>query len=175
MRPHPVCALVGIVLSCSLAAAEPDFEDFLALIDTSLIESGAGGFPGERIEIHRIADSGWEIQIIAAWDGTHWRLLALRLHHPERIEAADERWLTRYELLLATLRAEDLEALEEPELFEVPAPAFLPAWPEELRARQFSIGSFWYQARWFNDGGLDEDARWALRSFELVARPPVRQ
>lgn len=175
MRMRPACALFGIVLSCSLAAAEPDFADFFALIDASLAESGAGGYPGERIDVYRRAESGWEIQIIAAWDGAGWRLLALRLHHPDRIEAADERWLERYELLLASLEVEDLEALEEPELFEVPAPAFLPAWPEELRARQFSIGSFWYQARWFNAGGLDEEARWALRSFELVAHPRARQ
>jgi hypothetical protein len=47
--------------------------------------------------------------------------------------------------------------------------------PEELRSRQFDIDQFWYQAHWINVGGFDEDAQWALRSFELVAKPPTDQ
>lgn len=168
-------ALACLLLAAGLAAAEPDFEDFLRLIQTSLATTGPGGHPGERVEVYRYADSGWEIHIIAGWDGQTWRLLALRLHHPERITAPDERWLARYEALLAALTPERLGALEEPELFEVPPPGFLPALPDELRGREFSIGSFWYQARWRNDGGFDEDALWALRSFELVAEPALAQ
>ena len=168
-------ALACLLLAANLAAAEPDFENFLSLIQSALAATGPGGHPGERVEVYRYADSGWQIHIIAAWDGERWRLLALRLHHPERIDKPDQRWLAQYEVLLARLKPEHLHALEEPELFEVPPPGFLPALPDELRGRQFEIGSFWYQARWRNEGGLDEDARWALRSFELVARPELAQ
>lgn len=162
-------ALLLLLASVGTDAVEPDFEHFLDLIRTTLAEAGSGGFGGERLEVYRFADSGWEIRIIAAWDGEDWRLLALRFHHPERIDAPDQRWLERYQHLLAVLEPQDLASLEEPELFEVPRPAFGPAWPGELRTREFNIGSFWYQARWFNDGGFDEQATWVLRSFELVA------
>lgn len=165
----------AVLLSTRLAAQEPDFDEFIALIDAALAQAGSATHPGERTELVRYAKDGWEILISAAWDGAEWRLLALRLHHPERIDAPDQRWSDRYRALLAALAPEQVRDIEPPELFEVPPPGFLPAFPEELRGRQFDIGQFWYQARWFNDGGFDQDARWALRSFELVARPPQPQ
>ncbi|MEE4638133.1 MAG: hypothetical protein V2J42_05290 [Wenzhouxiangella sp.] len=160
------------MLSASLGAQEPDFDEFIMLIDSALEQTGQASHAGERTELVRYAADGWEILISAAWDGSQWRLLALRLHHPERIDAPDQRWAEHYQALLEALDPEQIQEIEPPELFEVPPPTFLPALPEELRARQFDIDHFWYQASWFNDGGFNEDARWALRSFELVARPP---
>lgn len=168
-------ALLGLTLAAASAAAEPDFDALLDQIDNSLEQAGPGGQPGERIELDRFSPDGWEIRISAAWDGQAWRVLALRLHHPERVETPNREWLERYRNLLETLQPEDIEGLEIPELFEVPAPAFLPVWPDEIRTRQFLFGDFWYQASWFNQGGPDEYASWSLRSFELVARPAGSQ
>lgn len=171
MRPGLLFAMV-MLLSARLGAQEPDFETFLVVIDAALAQTGSAAHAGERTELVRYAEDGWEILISAAWDGAEWRLLALRLHHPERIDSPDQRWAERYRALLAALAPEQIRDIEPPALFEVPPPSFLPAFPEELRSRQFDIGQFWYQASWFNDGGFNEDASWALRSFELVARPP---
>jgi hypothetical protein len=164
--------VASIMLSAGLSAQEPDFDEFIVLIDSALEQTGQASHAGERTELVRYAEGGWEILISAAWDGAQWRLLALRLHHPERIDAPDQRWAERYQALLQELAPEQIRDIEPPDLFEVPPPGFLPALPEELRARQFDIDRFWYQASWFNDGGFNEDARWVLRSFELVARPP---
>jgi hypothetical protein len=164
--------LLGLWLAASASAiAAPDFDALLDQIDRSLVEAGRGGTPGERIELDRFSADGWELRLSAAWDGTVWRLLALRLNHPEWTRGPDRRWLERYRQLLSSLHADDLEHLETPDLFEVPPPDFLPAWPGELRVRQFEIESFWYQASWINEGGPDDYARWSLRSFELVAQP----
>ena len=65
-----------------------------------------------------------------------------------------------------------LGELPYPELFDVPPPAYLPALPGEFRTRQFVFEGFWYQASWTNAGGVDEFARWELRSLELVVMPP---
>lgn len=165
--------LLGLWLAAAAgAASEPDFDALEAQIDAALSAAGVGGQPGERIELDRLGHDGWEIRISAAWDGESWRLLALRLHHPERVETPDRSWLERYQALLLGLQPDLLERLERPELFEVPPPAFLPVLPEELRTRQFEFEGYWYQASWFNRGGPDEYARWSLRSFELVALAP---
>lgn len=164
--------LLGLWLAGSVSATmNPDFDALEAQVDRALQSAGVGGQPGERIELDRFDADGWEIRISAAWDGQSWRLLALRLHHPERIETADRSWLERYRALLLALNAELLSRLERPELFEVPPPGFLPVLPEELRSRQFEFHGYWYQASWINTGGADEYASWALRSFELVAAP----
>jgi len=173
MRIAP--ALLGLTLAAAGAVAEPDFDALLDQIDNSLKQAGLGGQPGERIELDRFSPDGWEIRTSAAWDGQAWRVLALRLHHPERVETPNPDWLARYRNLLETLQPEDVEGLEMPELFEVPVPALLPVLPQEIRTRQFMFRDFWYQASWFNEGGPDEYARWSLRSFELVARPASGQ
>lgn len=169
MRLAP--ALLVLLLAAAGAAAEPDFDALLDQVERSLVQAGTGGQPGERIELDRSGPDGWEIRISAGWDGQAWRVLALRLHHPERIETPSPAWLERYRDLLAVLRPEHIAGLDKPELFEVPPPEFTPIMPEEIRTRQFLYGDFWYQASWFNEGGPDDYARWSLRSFELVARP----
>lgn len=160
---------------CAGAESAPDFDALDAQIDSALAAVGRGGQAGERVELDRIDPSGWEILISAAWDGESWRLLALRLLHPERALTPDHSWLDRYQTLMAGLEADMLNLLERPQLFEVPPPAFLPVLPEELRTRQFEFEGFWYRASWLNGGGPDEFASWALRSFELVADPRTLQ
>lgn len=164
--------LLVLMATGAQAATEPDFDALGAQIDSALQGAGSGGQTGERIELDRFAPDGWEIRISAAWDGSSWRVLALRLHHPERIEHAPANWLARYRALLVELPTVDFDELVAPELFDVPPPAYLPALPGELRTRQFEFESFWYQASWTNAGGVDEFARWELRSLELVAVPP---
>ncbi|MFP4209033.1 MAG: hypothetical protein ACLFSC_10270 [Wenzhouxiangella sp.] len=168
-------ASAALLISVQLNAQAADFDHFIDLIDTALAGAGSASHAGERTELVRFAEDGWEILISAAWDGSQWRLLALRLHHPEQIDAPDRRWSEQYQALLAELEADRIGHIEPPELFEVPPPDFLPVLPEELRARQFDLGQFWYLARWVNTGGFDQDARWALRSYELVARAPEPQ
>lgn len=173
MRITP--ALLGLSLAAAGAAASPDFDALLGQIDHSLRQAGIGGQPGERIELDRFSPDGWEIRISAAWDGQAWRVLALRLHHPERVDTPSLKWLERYQALLNAVTVADIQGLQGPELFEIPAPSFLPVWPGEVRTRQFMFGEFWYQASWSNEGGPDEFATWRLRSFELVAAPKQRE
>jgi hypothetical protein len=168
-------AMLFVGFSLSLSASEPDFEDFLALTRTALEETGEASYLGERTELIRFAPAGWEVLISAAWDGAQWRMLALRVSHPERTQTDPGGWAERYRALWAELDPDRIADIHPPELFEVPPPGFLPALPEELRSRQFDIDQFWYQAHWINLGGFNEDAQWALRSFEMVAKPPVDQ
>lgn len=170
-------ALASAALSISLLASaqDPDFEAFLELTTSALDQAGSASVQGEITELVRYTDDGWQLLMSAAWSGEQWRLLALRIHHPDRVEAPDQRWAEQYETLLRELEPEHISEIEPPALFEVPPPAFLPALPDEFRSRQFDIGLFWYQARWFNTGGFDQDAEWSLRSYELVARPPADQ
>ncbi|TVR96525.1 MAG: hypothetical protein EA418_05305 [Wenzhouxiangellaceae bacterium] len=161
------------LLACVLAvrAGEPDFEEFTALIEATLRDTGPGIHIGDRSELYRYSADGWELQLMAVWSETGWHLLALRLHHPQRIAEDDGEFHARYRRLLAGIDRDRVADLKLPELFEVPPPDYLPALPGELRGRRFSLGGFWYQARWINDGGVDENASWALRSFEVVAVP----
>jgi hypothetical protein len=167
--------IAALLISLKAGAQDPDFDAFLDLTTSALEQAGNASIPGEKTELVRYTDDGWQLLISAAWGGEHWRLLALRIHHPDRIEAPDQRWAQQYQTLLRELEPEQIADIEPPELFEVPPPDFLPALPEELRSRQFDIGQFWYQARWINSGGFDHDAEWSLRSYELVARPPSDQ
>ncbi|MGY6555558.1 MAG: hypothetical protein ACXIUM_13665 [Wenzhouxiangella sp.] len=163
-------ALLGWCLAITAAAGStPDFDQLDNQVRDALQAAGIGGQPGERIELDRFAADGWEIRISAAWDGQSWRLLALRLHHPDRVDLPDRSWLERYQDLLVGLNIDHLDRLHTPQLFEVPPPAFRPVLPEETRARQFVFEGFWYRASWRNVGGPDEFARWRLNSFELVA------
>ncbi len=172
---HLAAALVSIFLTLSALAETPEFEEFLALTQSALDETGKASFPGERTELIRFAPGGWEVLISAAWDGEKWRMLALRVYHPERTRTEIRAWTERYQALWTKLDPDRISDINPPELFEVPPPSFLPALPEELRSRQFNIDQFWYQARWINVGGFDQDAQWALHSFELVAKPPADQ
>lgn len=172
MRLLASLALLGWCLAITAAAeTTPDFDQIETQVFSALQAAGVGGQPGERIELDRFSPDGWEIRISAAWDGESWRPLALRLHHPERVDLPDPSWLERYNSLLAGLEPDHLAGLQAPQLFEVPPPAFLPMLPEETRSRQFVFDGFWYRASWRNVGGPDEFARWRLRSFELVADP----
>jgi len=163
----------ALLLSLHATAQDPDFDAFLGLIESALGQTGEASFAGEKTELVRYTEDGWELLMTAAWDGQQWRLLALRLHHPDRIDAPDQRWANQYQALLHELEPQQIEQIEPPALFEVPPPGFMPAFPEEFRSRQFNIGLYWYQARWINTGGFDQDAEWSLRSYELVARPPT--
>ncbi len=164
-------ALLGLFWAAAGVAAEPDFQALSAQIDRSLAAAGRGGLPGERLELDQTTSGGWSLRISAAWDGDAWRLLALRLHHPERVDTPDPNWLQRYQTLLAALSPNLIQGLGQAELFTFPAPSFLPVWPGEVRTRQFILEQFWYQSSWFNQGGPDEFASWQLRSFEMVAAP----
>jgi hypothetical protein len=165
---YALCSAMAVARE---ADEDPDFEDFMLQMQHALDSAGAGNYPGDRSELYRYAESGWEMQMMMVWDGEGWLMLALRLHHPERIDSVEGQWQQRYERLLAELDREMIETLDLPELFDVPAPGWNPALPGELRSRRFTYQGFWYEARWINVGGLDEGAEWALRSYELVAIP----
>jgi hypothetical protein len=148
---------------------DPDFEAFMILIEQTLDSTGSGSYPGDRSELYRYTDDGWQIQMMTVWDGDYWLVLALRLYHPERIEDVEGQWLAHYQRLLAGMEREQVPELSMPELFDVPVPSWLPALPGEHRSRRFSFQGFWYEARWINKSTMVDDPRWALRSYELVA------
>ncbi len=148
---------------------DPDFEAFMILIENTLASTGRGSYPGDRSELYRYTEEGWEIQMMTVWDGESWLVLALRLHHPERIDQVEGEWAIHYQRLLAGMERDHVPELTMPELFDVPAPAWLPALPGELRSRRFDFEGFWYEARWINESTMVDDPHWALRSYELVA------
>ncbi|TVQ35954.1 MAG: hypothetical protein EA370_08855 [Wenzhouxiangella sp.] len=169
---YRITAGLVLFMASALAVAEPpDFEAFTSLIGQTLATTGPGTYIGDRSELYRYTPDGWEIQMMTVWNETRWHLLALRLHHPERIDEDDGEFHQRYRRLLAALDRDRIADLEMPVLIDVPPPTYFPMVPDELRGRRFTMDGFWYQARWINDGGVDEDARWALRSYELVAVP----
>lgn len=166
--------ILSLALAWSLSAwaeDDPAFEEFMGLIEQALEAAGPGNQEGDRSELFRYTESGWEVRMMALWDGTRWQLLALRMHHPDRIAEAEGQWQERYAALLAGIDRNNLPELLMPDLFEVPPPSWNPAMPEELRSRRFTHAGFWYEVRWYNAGGIDDNARWALRSYELVALP----
>ena len=169
---HRILAgLVVLLASIQASADEPDFEAFTSLIGQTLAAAGPGAYIGDRSELYRYTPDGWEIQMMTVWAETRWHLLALRLHHPDRIEEEDGEFHQRYRRLLAAIDRDRVPDLVLPVLIDVPPPSYLPAVPDELRGRSFRMDGFWYQARWINAGGVDMDASWALRSYELVAEP----
>lgn len=157
--------------SASEVDEDPDFDQFMQTMQLALDTAGSGNHPGDRSELYRYTDDGWQMQMMTVWDGEGWLLLALRLHHPDRIEEVEGQWQQRYDRLLMRLNRDLIEDLRLPELFDVPAPGWNPALPGELRSRRFTYEGFWYEARWINYGGVDDFAEWALRSYELVALP----
>lgn len=165
---------LGLAGNAALAQTDPDFPAFSELIDQTLASNGPGVNTGDRSELYRYTQDGWELQLFSAWSGERWLLLALRLHHPARIERGPGQWQDRYHRLLADFSPDWLAAMELPELIDVPPPDYNPAVPEELRSRRFTYEGFWYEARWFNSGGVDDDAVWSLISYDLVAKPIVR-
>lgn len=163
--------LVVGLLPGRVLSADPDFGHFRSLMQQTLGSSGPGTFAGDRSELYRTTDSGWEIRMMTLWDGEDWQLLAVRLHHPDRIPTGEGQWQERFDELVAGLDRDALPERPLPELVEVPPPTFLPAFPEEQRSRTFTFKGHWYEARWVNIGGLDFNAEWALRSYELIALP----
>jgi len=166
--------IAGLIAGLSPArslAAEPDFERLQTVISQMLASSGSGTMAGDRSELQRSAAGGWEIRLVTLWDGESWQLLAARLHHPERTGPDDGSWQERFDELIAGLDRNAVSRRPLPELVDVPPPAFLPAFPGEERGRSFEFEGYWYGARWVNDGGLDLNAEWSLRSYELVALP----
>lgn len=151
---------------------DPDFTTFSDLIEQTLASNGPGVNPGDRSELYRYTSDGWELQLFSAWSGERWLLLALRLHHPGRIERGPGQWQDRYDDLLAEFSPDWLAEMELPELIDVPPPDYNPAVPEELRSRRFTYEGFWYEARWFNSGGVDDEAAWSLISYDLVVLDP---
>ncbi len=167
-----IILLLMLLGSPSVGAEEdPPFDEFMALIERTLDTTGPGNQAGDRSELFRYTETGWEVRMMTLWDGDQWRLLALRMHHPERITEIEGQWQERYERLLASIDRERLPELPLPDLFDVPPPDYNPALPEELRSRRFTHDGFWYEVRWYNAGGVDDRARWAIRSYELVALP----
>ena len=152
-----------------IATEQPDFEQLTDLINRTLVSTGQGVHPGDRSEIYRVAPDGWEIQMMTIWAGDDWKLLALRLHHPDQAPSETGEWHERYAHLLQSMDRGQVADFIVPELVEVPPPSFIPALPGELRSRRFAYQGYWYKARWINDGGLDDRAHWTLRSYELVA------
>ena len=165
-----VALLVGpVALASADEASDPDFAAFLEQIEQTLAATGPGSQVGDRAERYRYAESGWEIRMTMAWTGERWHLLALRLHHPERVEAPEGQWPERYESLLADLDRDTVPDRLVPELIDVPPPDYTPAIPGERRNRRFTADGYWYEARWINEGSFDERASWRLRSYQLVA------
>ena len=98
---------LAILLAFSLATLsargqdDPDFAAFSDMIEQTLASNGPGINPGDRSELYRYSPEGWELQLFSAWSGQRWLLLALRLHHPDRIERGPGQWQDRYDSLLS--------------------------------------------------------------------------
>jgi len=154
----------------------PDFDELTELIAASVQGNGPAPQAGDRTELYRYTPTGWEVQMFAVWSGYRWLLLAAHVHHPAR--ESDSRnfgqgqWETRYAELLKSYSPDWVERLTLPDLFEVPPPDYNPAVPDEVRSRRFVWQDYWYEARWFNSGGVDDDAEWSLLSYDLVAQEP---
>lgn len=174
----PACQLLAILLSTWPLAAwpqpvvEPDFRALTQLISASIQENGPALQPGDRTELYRYTPGGWEVQMFAVWSGHRWLLLAAHVTHPERAGFGQGEWESRYTKLLETYRPDWVNRLRLPDLFEVPPPDYNPAVPDEVRSRRFDWQGYWYEARWFNSGGIDDAARWSLVSYDLVAEEP---
>ncbi|AKS40684.1 hypothetical protein [Wenzhouxiangella marina] len=170
---RPFGWILLLCLSASLSAQDdPDFTRLTSLLSETLAQAGPARQTGDRSEMYRYTDDGWEMQLLAAWSGQRWLLLAAHLDHPERRVGSPGRWEERYRELLRAYAPEWLERLPLPDLFEVPPPGYNPAVPGEVRSRRFTWQGYWYEARWINSGGVDDDAEWSLVSYDLVAQPP---
>lgn len=164
------CLMAGLLPARTLAS-DPDLGELRPLIEQMLASTGPGSYAGDRSELQRRTESGWEILMLTFWDGDDWQALAVRLHHPERFAADEGAWQQRFDELLASLDRDALPERSLPELIDVPPPTFLPAFPGEHRGRSFAYEGYWYEARWTNTGGLDLNAEWTLSRYRLVALP----
>jgi hypothetical protein len=165
-------ALFGISPTQAQLVDEPDFDTLTELMAASLQDNGPARQRGDRAELYRFTPTGWEVQVLAVWSGQRWMLLAAHVQHPQRARFGQGDWMSRYSALLSDYDPGWVERLRIPDLFEVPPPDYLPAVPEEVRSRRFVWQGYWYEARWFNSGGVDEDAVWSLVSYDLVALEP---
>jgi len=95
--------IAALLISQQAGAQDPDFDAFLDLTNSALDQAGNASVPGEKAEWVRYTEEGWQLLMSAAWGGEQWRLLALRIHHPDRIEAPDQRWIEQYQTLLQEL------------------------------------------------------------------------
>ncbi|MEN1728944.1 MAG: hypothetical protein AAGJ52_10950 [Pseudomonadota bacterium] len=171
--------MVGMMLAAlpmerSLAqpVVEPDFDAMTDLMAEALQSNGPAQQPGDRAELYRFTPEGWEVQLFGVWSGERWMLLAANVHHPALERYGQGDWMERYTALLSEYDPEWVERLRIPDLFEVPPPDYLPVVPDEVRSRRFVWQGYWYEARWFNSGGVDIDADWSIVSYDLVALPP---
>ncbi len=183
-HPRPViCRLLPVLLTLSALLAPlpsaraqavdaPDFATLTDLIAESVQSSGPAPQTGDRAELYRFTPDGWEVQMFAVWSGYRWLLLAVHVHHPSRSIYGQGEWQSRYAQLLTSYSPDWVERLRLPDLFEVPPPDYNPAVPDEVRSRRFVWQGYWYDVRWFNIGGVDDDAEWELVSYDLVALEP---
>jgi len=170
---HAIAWLLVCLLALpAVAQDEPDFNALTSMIESSLASAGQAAYPGDRSELYRYTADGWEMQLFAAWSGQRWLPMAVHIHHPDRLLRGAGQWQQRYQDLLADYDPAWLDRLELPDLFEVPPPDYNPAVPDEIRARRFTFAGYWYEARWYNSGGVDDDAVWSLISYDLVALEP---
>ncbi|MEE4330472.1 MAG: hypothetical protein V2J10_06365 [Wenzhouxiangella sp.] len=179
-RRLPSCLiLVPLLLAAwapvahSQSVAEPDFRALTRLIAASIEGNGPALQAGDRTELYRYTPDGWEVQMFAVWSGHRWLLLAAHISHPDRRRYGQGDWEARYAALLESYRPDWVDRLGLPDLFEVPHPDYNPAVPDEVRSRRFVWQGYWYEARWFNGGGVDDAARWSLVSYDLVAEEPT--
>ena len=150
-----------------------DFEELGLALQSALDQAGPGQQPGDRSEVYRRLDD-WMLMLIMIWDGRSWLPLALEVRHLEEQEGHERdelQWQQRKSALLASLDRQRLSELPWPDLLEISAPDWNPAVPGEYRRRRFVHGNFWFEFRWMNVGGLDDDAEWLLRSYRAVAEP----
>jgi hypothetical protein len=154
------------------AVAEPDFRALTQLIAASVQGNGPALEQGDRTELYRFTPEGWEVQMFAVWSGHRWLLLAAHVSHPDRARYGQGEWESRYRTLLQNYHPDWVDRLRLPDLFEVPPPDYNPAVPDEIRTRRFAWQGYWYEARWFNSGGVDDAASWSLVSYDLVAEEP---
>jgi len=152
--------------------AEPDFEALTRLIAAAVQNNGPAQESGDRAELYRFTPEGWEAQMFAVWSGHRWLLLAAHISHPDLARYGQGEWEDRYEQLLETYSPDWVDRLGLPDLFEVPPPDYNPAVPNEIRTRRFVWQGYWYEARWFNSGGVDDASFWSLVSYDLVAEEP---
>lgn len=155
------------------ALSEPDFDALTQLIAAAIQGNGPSQQIGDRTELYRFTPDGWQVQMFAVWSGHRWLLLAAHVSHPDRLQYGQGEWEARYARLLQSYRPDWVDRLNLPDLFEVPPPDYNPAIPEEVRSRRFVWQGYWYEARWFNSGGVDDAAAWSLVSYDLVAEEPA--
>ncbi len=171
---HIAFLLVLVLSAPSMVRAEAerlDYDDMVLMLQQALNHAGPGHRAGDRSELFR-QRGAWQMTLTVVWLGESWLPLVLEVRHEDEPDRPREReWKDRQSALLGSLDRDRLDELLWPDLLGVDAPGWNPALPEEYRRRRFTHEGFWFELSWINQGGFDDSADWALRSYRAVALP----